>query len=195
VTPAKRGAVGYSATACRLVDRLPLRQRLSEGEPSVLVPQARQQRGGQCVETLAAGFAPIPSQPTGDPTILRARRLAVRTLPVHANGQFDRRSRPLVRVTRHNRHGVSTLRLRKIIHLADPSQKRLPIHGHNSSISARISQPQRNATRAKKITELRRRNRDDAVGNRGPQEPPALQPFVTQLGMQTFLPLRRSLSG
>ena len=142
MAPAKRGAVGYSTTACRLVDRLSLRQRLSEGEPSVLVPQARQQRGGQRVETLAAGFAPIPSQPTGHPAILRARPLAVRALPVHANGQFDRRrNRPLVPVTRHNRHGVSTLRLRKIIHLADPSQKRLPIHGHNSSIPARISQP------------------------------------------------------
>ena len=43
VTPAKRGAVGYSTTTCRLIDRLPLRQRLSEGEPLVLVPQARQQ--------------------------------------------------------------------------------------------------------------------------------------------------------
>ena len=102
--------------------------------------QARQQRGGQCVETLAAGFASISSQPTGHPAgIFRATRLAVRALAVHANGQFDRRSRPLARATGHNRHGVSTLRVRKIIHLADPSQKRLPVHGCNSSISARIS--------------------------------------------------------
>jgi hypothetical protein len=82
------------------------------------------------------------------PTILRARRLAVRALPVCANGQFDRR-RTLVQAISHNRYGVRALRIRQIIHAADPFQKRFSIHGHNSSISASIPLfPLLNATRA-----------------------------------------------
>ena len=51
VTPAKRSAVGHPTAVCRLVDRFPLRKRLAEGEPLVLVPQPRQRRRRQCVET------------------------------------------------------------------------------------------------------------------------------------------------
>jgi hypothetical protein len=44
------------------------------------------------------------------------------------------------------------------------------------------------------ISELRRRDRNDSGYSRRPNKPPALDPLVTQLGMQTLPLPRRSLS-
>src|SRR5512132_2018766 len=140
VTPPKRRTHGDVAAPGRRPDRIALFQRLGEIEPALLMAQPGQGRSGQSIEALAAGFAAVPPQAVGAPSLDPASGTAMRTAPLGRDAILDRRRHLLARFPPvQDLLHLLTLFRRQIIHPRQPRAKRadvhriLPIYGDNST--------------------------------------------------------------
>ena len=129
VTPAMRRARRNPAALGSLSDRLACAKRGDEGQPALLVVQARQRRARERAECLPAGLAPIAATTACLAARHRPGAGAMRTAPLIIHAQLDRRQRGCaLRRVRQHRRDLLALRRRQLINMREPLPKPLVIH-------------------------------------------------------------------